>query len=206
MGEIGILLYMDSLFHFVFSIIAGLAIIPRQKHKLNIVFMLAFSAVVIDIDHFFGFSARGTLHNIFITLFFPVALFLFFFHYENRWFNKSKKKSIKLQTYSLLLLVMLTGHIVADTFYHGGVKYFYPLSGKNYEMPSFELSVEKFVPQLSALTDYPWANVITRDGIALSLYAIIIFLGLFAEGFIYFFEQKHERFRKALKDVFTDIE
>ncbi len=196
---------MDSLFHFIFSIIAGMAIGIHQKHKLNALFVLAFSAVIIDIDHIFGMEARGTLHNIFVVVFLPLAAFLFFFRYENRLFNKSRRKSIKLQTYSLLLFVMLAGHVAADTFYEGEVKFFYPLSAKAVKAPNFAMTIDNLFPQLSYLTPYPWAKIISTDGIALLVYAVIIMFGAFAEDFIYFFEKKHESFRRSLKDAIADL-
>ncbi len=196
---------MDSLFHFVFSIIAGMAIGIHQKHKLNALFVLAFSAVIIDVDHLFGMEARGTLHNIFIVAILPLAAFLFFFHYENKFFNKSKRKSIKLQTYSLLLFVMLAGHVAADLFYEGEVKLLYPFSTDTYKAPNFTTTIDNLFPQFSYLTPYSWAKIISTDGIALLAYAIIIMFGAFTEDFIYFFEKKHESFRRSLKNVISDM-
>ena len=150
-------------------------------------------------------EARGTLHNIFVVALLPLAVFLFFFHYENKFFNKSKRKSIKLQTYSLLLLVMLVGHVAADTFYEGEVKFFYPLSMKTIKAPNFTAAIDSLFPQFSYLMPYPWAKIISTDGIALLVYAVIIMFGAFAEDFIYFFEKKHESFRRSLKDVIADL-
>ncbi len=199
---------MDSLFHFVFSVIAGLAINIHQKHKLNVLIGIALLAVAIDADHFFGLEARGTLHNVFVTFFLPIALFLFFYKYENSLFAKGyhRTKSIKYQTYALLLLVMLMGHVVGDLFYEGGVKFLYPFSNEQFSIPPIRMTVEQVIPPLTTFTPYPWGNIVSRDGIALSLYAMILFSAAFIEDFIFFFERKHESIRKSVRDSVQDLE
>ncbi len=199
---------MDSLFHLVFSVIAGLAMNIHQKHKLNALVGIALLSIAIDIDHFFGFEARGTLHNMFITFFLPIALFLFFYHYENKLFAQGyhRTKSIKYQTYALLLLVMLTGHVVGDLFYEGQVKYFYPFSSEEFSIPPIRMTVEQAIPPLTTFTPYPWGNIVSRDGIALLIYAIILFSAAFIEDFIFFFERKRETLRKSIRDSVADLE
>ena len=179
---------MDTLYHFVFSIIVGLAIGLHIKHKFRIVAALAFLSVLVDVDHFLGLSARGTFHNIFFMFFIPVVLFLIFYAYE-------EKKSIKFQSYSLILLVMLMGHLVSDIMYGGGVKLFYPFSDVMYSAPAYTVLV----------TSGFYSPVISGDGIILLVYALILFSAVFAEDFIYFFEKKHEGVKKSLKSVWADF-
>lgn len=199
---------MDSLFHLVFSVIAGLAINIHQKHKLNVLIGIALLSVAIDADHFFGFEARGALHSAFVTFFLPIALFLFFYKYENRLFAQGyhRTKSIKYQTYALLLLVMLMGHIVGDLFYEGQVKFFYPFSNEEFSIPPIRMTVEQAIPPLTTFTPYPWGSIVSRDGIALLLYAMILFSAAFIEDFIFFFERKGEGFRKSVRDSVHDLE
>lgn len=177
---------MDMLFHFVFSVIVGMAVF-RGKHKLSAVASLAFISIFIDADHFLGMTARGTFHNVFFVFLVPFMAFLVFYRYENR-------KSIKLQTYALLLMVMLAGHITADMFYGGGVKLLYLISDASFSAPDLSLFVSS-----------QYSPFISRDGIALSIYALILLSAFFIEDFIYFFEEKHEKLRKAIKNAREDL-
>ena len=178
---------MDTLFHFVFSVMAGMAVF-REKHRIPAVLTLAFLSVLVDLDHFFGMSARGTFHNIFIVIGIPVTAFVMFYFYE-------RKKSIKLQTYALTLMVMLAGHVAADTFYGGEVKLLYPLSSQEFVSPS----------TLVLATDQFYSPIISRDGMSLTVYSIILMLVFFVDDFIYFFENKHQKIKKALESVKNDL-
>lgn len=178
---------MDTLFHFVFSIMAGMAVF-RGKHKLPAVVTLAFLLVLLDADHFFGMSTRGTFHNIFIVFVVPLVAFYIFYLYED-------KKSIKLQTYALTLMVMLAGHVAADMFYGGGVMLFYPFSTTSVTAPNF----------LLLATNRFYAPIISRDGVALAVYSIVLMFAFFIEDFIYFFEKKHQKIKSAIASTRKDI-
>lgn len=175
---------MDSLFHFTFAFIGGLAIGLHKKHKVKIIAILAFLAVLIDIDHFLSQSIK-VFHNIFVVLI-PFALFLAFYYYEK------DRESIKYQSYSLILLVMLLGHLIADTFYERGVRLFYPFSAHVFKSP------EVFV-NAGGL-----GHIIAPEGISIAVYGLVIALAYFIEDFVYFFEKKHERIRSSLKDSLRD--
>ena len=175
---------MDTLYHFVFSIIVGLAIGVHIKHKFRILVALAFLSVLVDVDHFFGLSARGTFHNIFFMFFIPGILFLIFYVHED-------KKSIKLQSYSLILLVMLMGHMVSDMMYGGSVMLFYPFSQAMYGVPTYEVLA----------TSGFYSPIVTGNGLVLMTYTLILLSVVFLEDFIYFFEKRHKSMKKALRSV-----
>ena len=179
---------MDTLFHFIFSIIVGLAIGIHRKHRISVLVALAFLSILVDVDHFFGLGSRGTFHNVFFVFFVPLTLFFVFYVYEDR-------KSIKLQTYSLILLVMLTGHLVSDMLYGGVVKLFYPFSGVSYSFPEYAiLATSEF-----------YSPIVSSDGLILLAYSLILFSAVFIEGFIYHFEKKHESVKKAFSGTAEDL-
>jgi len=180
---------MDSLFHFIFAIIGGLALNLHRKHKLELIVFIAFAAVLIDIDHFFGMVPRGTLHNLFFVIGFPFALFIAFYSYEK------KKSSIRLQSAALLLMVMLFSHVIADTFSEGKVLFFYPLSQAGYGMLNLEIA---FLENLHA-------GIINVEGIAAVVYFILLLAAIFIEDFIYFFEKQHMKLRAAFRKTEEDL-
>lgn len=110
----------DILFHFIFPIIAMLATRPKVKHRITTIIILAFiGSVVMDLDHFDPFVARGTFHNIFVTLLIPLVLIVLAFMYE--------KKGTYYKNLSIVLLLVLFSHTIADMFSEGEVKLFYPI-------------------------------------------------------------------------------
>ncbi|MBW2977512.1 metal-dependent hydrolase [Candidatus Woesearchaeota archaeon] len=175
---------MDSLFHFIFSITGGAASGIHTKHNVLTLLSLGFLATIIDIDHFFG-TPRGTLHNLFLAAVIPLIFFLIFFMKKKRFY----------QNICLLIMIFLVGHVVADLFEQGGVMVFYPLSEKIYKIPgSWELGVG----------EYP-AGLISTDGIAITLYFLIIMTAAFVDDFTYFLEVKHEKPRKAFARTIKKI-
>src|SRR5437867_12553870 len=99
---------MDALFHFIFPLIALLAARVKIKHELPVALGLAFSAAALDIDHFFGMVARATLHNIFVVLLFPLALFILSLRFE--------KASNYYKNITLTLLLFWLSHPISDMF------------------------------------------------------------------------------------------
>src|SRR5437867_7562976 len=116
---------MDALFHFTFPLIALLAARVKIKHEIPVMLGLAFSAAFLDIDHFFGMVARGTLHNIFVVFFFPLALFFLSLKFE--------KGGTYYKNISLTLLLFWFSHPISDMFNVGeGVLFFYSFSNDYY--------------------------------------------------------------------------
>lgn len=184
---------MDSLFHFILAIMAAMIVGLHRKHGLRVVFLIALAAVFIDLDHWFIPSiVMKPLHNIFFIVLFPLALFLIFYKYE-------KKRSIKWQTYALILLVVLVSHLVADFFYgpSNGVPLLYPFSTAIYLFPQYTLGI----PMPAGDTGY----IITPTAIAFLTGFIIFMLAHFIEDFVYYFRKKHMSFKKACKRVFSQI-
>ncbi len=185
---------MDTLFHFVFSVLAALALGLHQKHRLLFVFWAAFFSILIDVDHLFLlfnpslFPVHRPLHNIFVIIFLPLALFLIAFYIER------KKGTTILQSFFLVLMVLLVGHVIADMFFDS-VELLYPISTVRFGFPNIEV----LIPSQFYLP------LISRQGIALAVYGLFICLALFVEDFIYFFEKKHEQAKNALRDTFKDL-
>lgn len=174
---------MDSLFHFMLAIIAGMAVGLHKKHSLRTIILIALIAVLIDVDHFI-LGGRSIFHNIWFIFVLPVALFFYFFKHE--------KKSIKRQSYSLILLAVLASHLVADLFTEGAVMLFWPLSMTAYAIPAWVIT---------KLPISPYYTIISKEGIALTLGASIILLTHFTEDFIFFFRKKHLGLKKAIRKV-----
>ena len=69
---------MDSLFHFIFPIIAALAAKVHVKHEIRNILIVGVLAVLIDVDHFVGVE-RATFHNIFVTVLIPIIIIILAF-------------------------------------------------------------------------------------------------------------------------------
>ncbi|MEK6843280.1 MAG: metal-dependent hydrolase [Candidatus Micrarchaeota archaeon] len=182
---------MDSLFHFVFSIIAAFALDLHKKHKLEFVVFAAMFAVAIDFDHFLFWDVDYVkpLHNLFVAVLLPLVLFYLAYRYER---NK-RPRTTEFQKFALVLMAMLLGHLVADMFY-GDIKLFYPLSNASSSFMDLPLPTapEKY-------------DFITTQGVAMLFYSIILLFIYFAEDFIKWHEEKHESVSKSIKDVFRDL-
>ena len=184
---------MDSLFHFLLAFMACLVVGLHRKHGLRIVFLFAVIAVLIDLDHWLmPGQVIKPMHNLFFVVLFPLALFLYFYKYE-------KKGSIKWQTYSLLLLVVLVSHVVVDYFYGSehGVPLFWPLSDKVYLIPEWSLK-------------FSWAGV--YDAAIMNSVSIAFLVGFlvfmsahFVEDFIYLFKKQHMSAKKAWKNLLSQV-
>ncbi len=174
---------MDTLFHLVFGFIAGMAVNVRLKHRPVTVFGVALVSVLIDIDHLL-FAYPRTFHSLFVIVPVSVAVFYSAYRYERG------TDRIMYQSLSLLLFVMLVGHVVADMFNEGGVKLLYPFVETTFTVPQWTLTVFQ----------QGWA-VVSPDGIALAVCGGIIALAYYTEQFIYFFENQHETLRQAIDDL-----
>ncbi len=175
---------MDSLFHLVFAFIGGLAIGLHRRHSVHVIGIIALTAVALDVDHFFH---EGLFHTLWITLVIPLILFLIAFYYERH------HNSICLQTYVLLLMVMVNGHLLADLFNGDTLLLLYPFS-------SWTVSLQQQYASVAAGT------VVSGDGVATLIYAGVILLGRWVENYIYFFERQHLKIEKALcRGVLQDV-
>jgi hypothetical protein len=72
---------MDTLFHFIFPIIAALAARLNVKHPIKSILAAAVLTVLIDVDHFIGLE-RIAFHNVFVTILLPLALLYLSFHFK----------------------------------------------------------------------------------------------------------------------------
>jgi len=195
---------MDSLFHFVFPIIAALAARINIKHPIRTIFISAFLTLLIDLDHFFGLE-RATFHNIFITVLIPLVLLLISFQLKlNRYFKG----------FFFLLLIFLSSHLFLDLFsfpafgnYIGitegeGVALFYPVINTHYSI-NFNVKIPLktiFLPYM--IEGY----VISSLGFGILVYSILILVPcLFLDKIIQIAERKHEKFIKASREFFNNL-
>ena len=177
---------MDSLFHFIFPIIAALAAKVHIKHPVRNILLAACLAVFVDIDHLFGIP-RVTTTNIFLLVLIPLIFVFYAF---------SKKKSYNLKGLSILILIFLSSHLFLDLF-TGGVGLFYPLTDAiyaiNFDIPFF-------------WTNYAGVGyeglIVSSLGVGISLYFILIILPcMFLDEIIVIMEKKHKKFWKAVKEL-----
>ena len=176
---------MDALFHFIFPLIALLAARVKIKHEVPVMLGLAFSAAFLDIDHFFGMVARGTLHNIFVVLLLPLTLFIVSLKFE--------KGGTYYKNVALTLLLFWFSHPVSDMFNPGeGVLLFYPFSNTIYNLSGLDLTV----PLAGGSTGY----IISTGGIGLTIYFLMILGVIFIDDFLEIFK-KEGKILKAIKDT-----
>jgi membrane-bound metal-dependent hydrolase YbcI (DUF457 family) len=184
---------MDSLSHFIFSVLAGMAVGLHKKHKLRYVLFISFLAVLIDLDHFLvplGYQTEyRSMHNVYYAILAPVILFFVSYYYE-----RNAKKD-RFQTFFLLLGIMLTGHLIADMI-EGPVKIFYPLSEIEISLPYVNIQSTK---------DFQ-STIVGQYGIGLAAYAFIIFSGAMIHDTLWHARRDKtglmEAFRKSVTDYF----
>lgn len=147
---------MDSLFHFVFPLIAALAARIHMKHGVPAVLAMAFSAVLIDIDHWMGLPG-AMFHNLFFTLAVPFTILSITY----TWGGETERQA------SMCLLLFLFSHTILDLFSEGTVALFYPITGMQFGI-NFKLSRGGY-------------DIITSSGIGLLIYFAIILLCFFLQ-------------------------
>ncbi|HLC51092.1 MAG TPA: metal-dependent hydrolase [archaeon] len=177
---------MDTLFHFLFPIMAAMAVRVHLKHPVRNILIAAFvSSFVLDLDHFI-FLERATFHNLFLTMLLPLLVVFYAFHYRT---------SLQFKGFSILMLVFLFSHVILDVVFPPGVALLWPLSA---EYITIDPSV--WVP-LSSLFAVE-GMVASPLGIALLFYfAAIVVPCYFLNMIITIMEKRHEDFRKALRDI-----
>ena len=190
---------MDSLFHFVFPIIAALAARLNVRHPIKSILAAAVLTVLIDVDHFIGVP-RATFHNVFVTILLPLTLLYLAFHF---------KSSRYVKGFLLLLLVFSSSHIFIDMFSSPvfgnsigiveglGPALFYPLSSTQYSIDFNIITPLQNGPSEQIIEGY----IVSSLGFGILMYFIIILLPcLFLDDIIEIAERKHENFRKAAKE------
>jgi membrane-bound metal-dependent hydrolase YbcI (DUF457 family) len=171
---------MDPLFHFIFPLIAILAArITFRKHSIPIIIAIALSSVLLDVDHFFGLVARGTFHNLFVTVLLPVSLLALSFHY-----GTEKHRQI-----SIALLIVLTSHIALDMFSEGAVYLAYPLSAQKMSLAALSLVTQEGY------------YIISSSSIGLLVYFAMLSGCFFLEDIDFFLLKRHISLRYAIKDA-----
>lgn len=159
----------DVLFHFLFPLIALLAIRVRTNHSIATIIGLSLAAVAMDIDHFLGFEARATFHNIFVVIGVPLVMFAIAMVFE--------KKGLYWKTISLALMVVLFSHSIADIFLGGaGVELFYPLSDDRILLNSVKVPIQ--------LPTGETAYLVNETGIGILLFFVMLMSVIFIEDFL----------------------
>jgi len=172
---------MDTLFHFLFTLIALYAARVHMKHHHLAPIAFAFIAVLPDLDHFFGMVPRGTLHNVFVTVLIPLLLILLAFKFE-RYGTKWKKAGI-------LLLLVLTGHVVLDFFTGSNVLFFYPVSDVPVNLNDFQIWYN------IGGQNYP---VVSPDSAGVLIYTFRLAGAFFLDELVDIRDRTHRGFRYAL--------
>jgi membrane-bound metal-dependent hydrolase YbcI (DUF457 family) len=187
---------MDTLFHFVFPIIAALAARLNVKHPIKSILGAAVLTVLIDVDHFIGLE-RMAFHNVFVTILVPLILLYLAFHFKANRYVKG---------FFLLLLIFLSSHLFLDLFSYNifgndigiiegnGVALFYPLSNTLYSV-NFNVKIPL------TISTPPYAiegYLVSSLGFGILLYFIIIVVPcLFLDDIIEIAERKRENLGKA---------
>ena len=182
---------MDSLSHFIFSVLAGMAVGLHKKHKLRYVIFISFFAVLIDLDHFMvplGLQTEyRSMHTVYFAILAPAILFFASYYYER---NTEKDR---FQTFFLLLGIMLSGHLIADMI-EGPVKIFYPLSDAKITLPHVNIQATK---------DFQ-STIVGQYGIGLAAYAIVIFSGALLHDTLWHERRDKNGFTNAIKRSVRD--
>ncbi len=136
---------MDTLFHFSIVLFALVPLGLHKKYGWKVVLALAFTAILVDLDHFMMKDFKP-LHNVFFMILLPLILFLIFY----------KLKNEKLQIFALLVLIVLSSHLAIDFFYAPlrGAPLLFPFSATEYRFPQFTWEVPQgdiFSPRSLAL-------------------------------------------------------
>lgn len=193
---------MDSLFHFVFPIIAALAARLNIRHQVKTILALAFLTVLLDLDHLIPGMYRALLHNIFITFLLPLGLLAIAFHLK---WNKYRKGFL------LLLLIFLSSHVFLDMFafyspgpgigiIDSGVALFYPFSNAQYSI-KFDIKAPNVITMPSGE-----GYIVSSFGFGILLYFLLIILPcLFLDDIIEMTEKGHKKMAKTARKFFSNI-
>lgn len=179
---------MQSIVHFLMSIVAGLCIgihIESKLKKGSVILLLSIAATSIDLDHLFPIyhqTGMKVLHNFFVFIIFPVIIFFIFCIYE-----KGKKSSIG-QRVCMLLCINFVGHMFLDSITETGMPLFYPFGSDSYSLRNMQIAIDSPVFSLSS------------QHIILIFWGVIICLANILETLTYNEVEKGEPFRIWIKD------
>ena len=177
---------MDTLFHFVFPLMAAMAAQVHIKHPVKNLLIAAFLAsIVLDLDHFI-FIERATFHNLFITLLLPSLLVFHAFH---------KKASYETKGLSIVLLIFLFSHTVLDVITEPGVALLYPISEEYFVFnPSLWIPLEStFVTE---------GMLISPLGIGGLVYFVLVVIPCyFLDKSMQVMERQHKNLHRALRYI-----
>lgn len=133
---------MQPIVHFLMSIVAGLAVglhLESKLRKYSLILILAIAATCIDLDHLlpvYHLNDVKALHNVFVFIVLPIALFLIFYVYE-----RGKGSSLG-QRACLLLTVMFVGTMFLDGISESGLPLFYPFSSERYAIANMGVTID----------------------------------------------------------------
>jgi hypothetical protein len=117
---------MEPIMHFLIPLLILLVAFPKLDRKL--VFLLAFLALVPDLDFFIDFTHRFLFHNIFFVLILSLVIYFF-------------SKDVKI---FLISLYYLMSHLILDLTI-GSLALFWPLYQRLIEVTIFLNSKWEFV-------------------------------------------------------------
>ncbi|MDD5148079.1 MAG: hypothetical protein PHH08_01290 [Candidatus ainarchaeum sp.] len=180
---------MDALFHFEFVLIFLLAARVHIKHHFLAPLFFAVLAMFLDIDHFFGLSTRGSLHNVFVTIVFPLILVGLAFSFE--------KKGVFWKQFSIILLAVLFSHTLLDLSTNPAVKFLWPVSDAG-----FTLAWTGYAPVLAS--GYV-LNLVSPLSISLLIAITAMIPIIFLEETVDFMWKKQETPKQAAKETFEEI-
>lgn len=156
---------MDALFHFAMSFAGGYILLKGLKvdFRLRDLFMLSVIAAMIDLDHVTGLPDQMlVVHSLTFVLGLPIMLFLTF----------RRTGHDKLAIYSLALMIMWIGHLLADMI-QGlyGVPLLYPFYTGLF-----------MIPGVWSFIEIDNSYVIAPRGIAVAVYFGIVFIATFVRN------------------------
>jgi len=179
---------MDVLFHFLFTLMALYAarVHVRNHHLAPLIF--AIIATLPDFDHFFGMVPRATLHNVFVTILFPLALIAIAFKYE--------KYGVYWKQMSILFLLVLASHSFLDFFSYGQVQYFYPASIQPVDLTGFNIQVNV------QGQDYP---LVSSASAGVLIYMVILMGAFFLAELVEIQDRTHRSFSYAFSRLIWEV-
>lgn len=140
---------MQPIIHFLLSIVVGIGVglhLDSKIKKYSLILLLAFAATCIDLDHLLPIYQETGIkifHNVFVFVFFPVALLLIFCVYERGNGSTIKQRSC------LLLCVMFVGHMFLDAISESGLPIFYPFRSDRFTVCNLGITIH---PSIFTLT------------------------------------------------------
>ena len=179
---------MDVLFHFLFTLLALYAarVHVRNHHLAPLAFAIV--AVLPDFDHFFGMVPRATLHNIFVTILFPLSLVLLAFKFE--------KYGVFWKQMSILFFLVLASHSFLDFFTYGQIQYVYPVSSQPVDLTHFDIQVNV------QGQDYP---LMSSASAGVLIYMLILAGAFFLEELVDIQDRTHRSFSYAFNRVVWEV-